>query len=236
MILNEDGKELSNFFSDLFRKYGAPRDSEDKQWYMKYGGIEEKKFLDRNGKNGTERNLPVILNPEKVNIPWALDLVHTEKERFFIDLKTQTTPYYTSGCKRREPCSSRKNDMGIDPQYEHTINEVDIVEYMKKEKKEGIKIGILLWNIIWDEKGTAENNAKYGTNLFLREGLWFTTPSEIFALYEAGKSRKDIPKGRQNMDKQKDFAKNGSHNKEWNYNFDLRDIKKRIFYNVWKVE
>ena len=113
--------------------------TEDKEfWVDKYGEKNERKFIEIANFLGI-KNLQI--NPEKENDPLAIDYIWEEN---LADLKTQTTPFFTSG------------KYNLQPRFSVTFNRKDYERYKKYMNDTGKKIFIFFWihwkQLIWKEK------------------------------------------------------------------------------------
>lgn len=102
---NKDGVEIT------------PQDLQNKSLWCKDGEKIEEVFVNKYGKQ-----LDLVINPAKVNNPYAPDLLKSNE--FIGDLKTQNTPFF------------KANDLyGIDPTYAVVFNRKDAERYWRQYKE-----------------------------------------------------------------------------------------------------
>ncbi len=124
---------MSNYIPNyrMFNVQGTEvfnKDLQNKGEWCLHGASIEKTFVQMFGEK-----LDVIINPEKRNSPYVLDLLNI-KHNIFSDLKTQNTPFFKSEKK-----------YGINPQFAVTFNEKDVTRY-RNYLEEGLnEIFIYFW-------------------------------------------------------------------------------------------
>lgn len=117
-------------------------DLQAKKIWCKDGEKIEEAFVN---KFGIELNL--IINPEKIENPYAPDLIYRGSQ--LADLKTQNTPFFKA-----------KSLYGIDPSYAVVFNRKDAVRYYQKYK--GIIIYFWIeWHSVKFVMGNFTNEVEY---------------------------------------------------------------------------
>ena len=88
-------------------------DLQDKTSWCSLGERLEIKFLEKFG-----NDFGLVLNPEKRENSFAPDFIHKDSNRY-VDLKTQNTPFFSSG------------KYNLDPQHAVTFNLIDKQRYLR---------------------------------------------------------------------------------------------------------
>ncbi|GAA0735902.1 hypothetical protein GCM10009431_01220 [Gaetbulibacter jejuensis] len=117
-------------------------DLQAKKLWCKDGEKIEQAFVNKYGEN-----LQVQINPEKVQNPFAPDLIFNNEQ--LADLKTQNTPFFKAGSL-----------YGIDPSYAVVFNQKDFIRY--SEKYPNILIYFWVeWHSVKFEMGSFVNEVEY---------------------------------------------------------------------------
>ena len=126
-------------------------DLQDKTSWCSLGERLEIKFLEKFG-----NDFGLVLNPEKISNPLAPDFIHKDSNRY-VDLKTQNTPFFSSG------------KYNLDPQYAVTFNLIDKQRYLSSYP--GI---IVLFHVEWLATKIVFSS---GQEIFVKpmKGIWATT-------------------------------------------------------------
>lgn len=115
---SKSGKPYAVNVSLCAERNRSKYNTEDKQSWCKEGARLEVEFV-KNVAPQIGRNL--IVNPEKVYNPCAIDLQDMDKGRY-ADLKSQNTPFFTASTI----------DSRYDPQFTVTFNRKDYLHYSRK--------------------------------------------------------------------------------------------------------
>jgi hypothetical protein len=133
--------------------------TENKKWWCAYGAEKEKAFIAvMKGAEGYS----VVMNPEKVSNPYALDLLINGATG---DLKVQETPFFT--CWKK----------GHDPQYCVSFNHKDLMRYQQY----GHEVEIFFW-VNWIKL------TDYGTTVKQMHRIYLTSISGITEQIRNGSS------------------------------------------------
>ena len=95
--------------------------TEDRTKWYDFGMDYEEEFID---KIVPYLNRDIIINPEKIICPWALDLYDWTEQKY-ADLKTQTTPFFMVS-------KYKYKGKTCDPSYSVTFNKKDYLNYKAK--------------------------------------------------------------------------------------------------------
>lgn len=124
-------------------------DLQNKGVWCEDGASQEKVFVKKYGEQ-----LGLIINPEKVNNPYAPDLLNTKND-ILADLKTQNTPFFQA-----------KSRFGYDPQFTVVFNGKDRERYKSQYPKIEIYFAV-----DWQAVKFENNSGAIEVNPMI--GVWF---------------------------------------------------------------
>ena len=117
IITSARGNKYAKFIKVVDRN-NTKFNTEDRNKWYKSGESEELVFINE---IVPKIGVDLIINPEKENTPWKIDLVYKSNKRY-ADLKTQNTPFFTAS---RYFYRGKK----YDPAYTVTFNKKDYENY-----------------------------------------------------------------------------------------------------------
>ena len=135
--------------------------TEDKNYWLAVGESSERAFVKD---IAPKINRTLIINPEKITDPTAIDL-YNPIQKYYADLKSPRTPFFTAFT------------YGFDPNYTVTFNKKDYVSYKKLYPG-----AIIYWHVKWNQ--SSFRNLKVDP----LEGVWEVPFSYMAKLIEEDKA------------------------------------------------